>query len=61
LDKEIARLGQERDKLKGRLDNPAFVERAPAEVVSKEQARLESLTADLARLESQKARLARLA
>ena len=61
LDKEIARLGQERDKLKGRLDNSAFVERAPAEVVSKEQARLESLTADLARLESQKARLARLA
>lgn len=61
LDKEIARLGQERDKLKGRLDNPAFVERAPAEVVGKEQARLESLTADLARLESQKARLARLA
>ncbi|MGB2942861.1 MAG: valine--tRNA ligase [Candidatus Macondimonas sp.] len=60
LDKEIARLAQERDKLKGRLDNPAFVERAPAEVVGKEQARLDSLTADLARLESQKARLARL-
>ena len=61
LDKEITRLCQERDKLKGRLDNPAFVERAPAEVVGKEQARLESLTADLVRLESQKARLARLA
>jgi valyl-tRNA synthetase len=60
LDKEIARLSQERDKLKGRLDNPAFVERAPAEVVGKEQARLQSLHADLARLEDQKARLARL-
>jgi valyl-tRNA synthetase len=60
LDKEIARLSQERDKLKGRLDNPAFVERAPAEVVGKEQARLESLNADLIRIADQKARLARL-
>jgi valyl-tRNA synthetase len=60
LEREIARLGQERDKLKARLDNSAFVERAPAEVVGKEQARLERLGADLLRLESQKARLARL-
>ncbi len=60
LDKEIARLSQERDKLKERLDNPAFIARAPAEVVDKEQVRLDSLTADLARLEDQKARLARL-
>jgi valyl-tRNA synthetase len=40
LEKEIARLDGEIAKLRQKLDSPAFVERAPAEVVAEQRERL---------------------
>lgn len=43
LDKELAKLKEEHDRCQTRLDNTNYVNRAPAEVVAKEQARLVEL------------------
>lgn len=55
LDKEIAEARSDVDRCRGRLDNEAFVSRAPSAVVDKERARLQEHEERLARL------LARLA
>ncbi|WP_142809028.1 valine--tRNA ligase [Tepidiphilus olei] len=59
LAKEIARLQAEIAKAKKKLENPSFVERAPAEVVAQERERIERFSATLAQLEPQLARLER--
>ncbi|WP_028874158.1 valine--tRNA ligase [Tepidiphilus margaritifer] len=59
LAKEIARLHAEIAKAKKKLENPSFVERAPAEVVAQERERIERFSATLAQLEPQLARLER--
>ncbi|MGR8921031.1 MAG: class I tRNA ligase family protein, partial [Gammaproteobacteria bacterium] len=57
LGKEIARLQGEIERAGRKLDNPSFVERAPAAVVDKERARRDDAQAALAKLEEQLARL----
>ncbi|HEX3419978.1 MAG TPA: valine--tRNA ligase [Candidatus Udaeobacter sp.] len=50
LDKEIARIGDEARTVEAKLQNNAFVERAPAAVVEEHRRRLSALTAQLAKL-----------
>ncbi len=60
LDKQLAKLESERTGVSRKLENPDYVDKAPAEVVEKSRAQVESLTADLARLQEQRARIAAL-
>ncbi|HMM44984.1 MAG TPA: valine--tRNA ligase [Candidatus Macondimonas sp.] len=60
LTKQVERAEKELTGLLGRLENPAFVERAPAAVVEKERARAEQLRRELGELNAQRERLARL-
>ena len=64
-DAELARLQKESDKLekelarlKGKLNNPKFVDKAPAEVVQKEKDKLTDAEAALAKLMEQKEKIA---
>ncbi len=50
LDKEIARIDQETRTVEAKLQNQAFVERAPAAVVEEHRQRLSDFTAQLAKL-----------
>ncbi|MCK9510104.1 MAG: valine--tRNA ligase [Pigmentiphaga sp.] len=56
LDKEIARLEGEIGKARAKLDNPRFVERAPAAVVEQEQARIAQFGTTLEQVRAQRAR-----
>ncbi len=58
--KELARLEKQRDRLntdlgktRAKLDNPRFVENAPADVVQKERERAETMAAAIERLQEQ--------
>ena len=57
LDKEIARLSGEITKAQAKLGNASFVERAPAQVVEQERARMEGFNITLNQLQIQRARL----
>ncbi|MGH6893473.1 MAG: valine--tRNA ligase, partial [Dongiaceae bacterium] len=57
LSKEIARLQSEIGKAEHKLGNASFVERAPANVVEVERARLAGFGATLARVREQLGRL----
>ncbi|MGH8671863.1 MAG: valine--tRNA ligase, partial [Burkholderiales bacterium] len=57
LEKEIRRVEGEQHKAQVKLANPSFLERAPADVVTQEHARLESFGATLAKLHAQLAQL----
>ena len=50
LDKEIARIGEEARTVEAKLQNNAFVERAPAAVVEEHRRRLSDLNAQLTKL-----------
>jgi valyl-tRNA synthetase len=50
VSKEIARKVDEASGLKSRLDNPSFVERAPADVVEQSRARFEELMTEIEKL-----------
>ncbi len=54
LDKEIAKAQKDLDSLKVKLDNPGFVNKAPANVVQAERERQEKLTALLEKLTQQR-------
>jgi valyl-tRNA synthetase len=58
LRKEIDKAAGEAAKLKGKLDNPSFVERAPAEVVQEQRERLEEARTVQERLAAALARIA---
>jgi valyl-tRNA synthetase len=58
LDKDLATARKEAQQMAAKLGNPAFTEKAPAEVIEKSQARLAAAEADIARLESRLASLA---
>lgn len=53
LDKELAKLQSEIDKINVKLNNPNFVSRAPEKVVAQERERLENFTATKEKLEKQ--------
>ena len=57
LAKEIARIQHEISKSQGKLGNASFVDKAPANVVQQEQARLLEFSGTLQKLEAQHARL----
>ncbi|MDL2272845.1 valine--tRNA ligase, partial [Desulfovibrio sp. OttesenSCG-928-I05] len=56
LDKELAKMDKERAMLAGKLANPNYVERAPADVVARDKARVEELDDAKAKLTALQAR-----
>ena len=60
LDKEMARQEQDIAKLDGKLDNPAFTERAPADIVAAERQKREQAETALATLTLQRAQIEEL-
>jgi valyl-tRNA synthetase len=60
LDKEIGKLNLETQKLEGKLSNPAFADKAPADVVQKEKDRLIDFAEQLSKLSQQKEKIAAL-
>jgi valyl-tRNA synthetase len=60
LDKELKKTEKERAGVEGRLGNASFVERAPAEVVEKERARLAELGDKMTRIQRSLERLKQL-
>jgi valyl-tRNA synthetase len=57
LEKERVKLEKERDYLVKKLENPQFIERAPAAVLDKDRARLAELSSALERLDTTLKRL----
>jgi len=53
LRKELDKLEKETGRLAGKLENPAFVDKAPADVVAKEQEKLAAVKAEIATLKEQ--------
>ena len=60
LTREVEKLNADLKRCQSKLSNPKFVDRAPAEVVEKEQGRAEQITRDLEELKSRQQRIARL-
>ncbi|MDD3447983.1 MAG: class I tRNA ligase family protein, partial [Gammaproteobacteria bacterium] len=57
LGKEIARLGKDLERAEGKLANPSYVNKAPAEVVEKERQRALELRSALEKLGAQRAQI----
>ncbi|MGM0678043.1 MAG: valine--tRNA ligase [Pseudomonadota bacterium] len=60
LEKEVAKVQKNLTQCRGRLENPSFVDRAPAEVVEKERTRVAEMGASLRELEGQLEKIRRL-
>ncbi|MCG5524092.1 valine--tRNA ligase [Ectothiorhodospira haloalkaliphila] len=60
LEKEVAKVQKNLTQCRGRLENPSFVDRAPAEVVEKERTRVAEMSASLRELEGQLEKIRRL-
>jgi len=60
LDKEILRLQGEVQRVGGKLSNAGFVDKAPAEVIEKERAKLAEAEQALGKLAEQHARISSL-
>jgi valyl-tRNA synthetase len=58
LDKEIDRKQKDRARTEGKINNPSFVEKAPADVVQKERDKLNDLDSALEKLLEQRASVA---
>jgi valyl-tRNA synthetase len=58
LDKEIARLTEDSARTEAKLHNPAFVDKAPAQVVQKERDKLAQHAGAIANLSEQRAKIA---
>ena len=58
LDKEIDRREKDRGRTEGKINNPDFVDRAPADVVQKERDKLQELESALRKLNEQRASVA---
>ncbi|MGM0412701.1 MAG: valine--tRNA ligase [Pseudomonadota bacterium] len=61
LDKAIEKADKDLGRARGKLENPSFVEKAPAEVVEKEREKVAEMENNLAGLREQRDRVARLA
>ena len=57
LDKEIQKISKEMPRIEGKLNNPGFVDKAPAEVIDKEKAKLAELRSLLGNLEQQQRKI----
>jgi valyl-tRNA synthetase len=60
LDKEMEKIRKDLAKISGKLENPNFLAKAPAEVVEKDKARVADMDTALAELEKQRERIAKL-
>jgi len=60
LNKELEKLRKDHERGNTKLGNANFVDRAPAEIVDKERARVEELTSSIQKLEEQLARISAL-
>ncbi|MFT7245531.1 MAG: valyl-tRNA synthetase [Candidatus Azotimanducaceae bacterium] len=60
LTREIDRKEKERERAEGKINNPNFVDKAPADVVQKEKDKLQDLATALQQLVAQKERVASL-
>jgi valyl-tRNA synthetase len=60
LDKEILKKQHEIIRIEGKLSNPAFVDKAPADVIEKEKAKLADLHLSLKNLEVQREKIRKL-
>ncbi|MYM63062.1 valine--tRNA ligase [Pseudomaricurvus sp. HS19] len=60
LTKEIDKLQKDMARVEGKLNNPGFVDKAPAEVVQKEKDKLADMSSTVGKLEEQVAKLAEL-
>lgn len=60
LEKEIMKLSKELTSIQGRLNNPKFIDKAPADVVTKEQSRAHELTDIVSTLQTKMTKIAEL-
>jgi valyl-tRNA synthetase len=60
LDKEIQRIQNDLPRVEGKLSNPAFVDKAPVEVIEKEKAKQGEMRVALANLKAQREKIAAL-
>jgi valyl-tRNA synthetase len=60
LDKEIQRIQNDLPRVEGKLNNPAFVDKAPAEVIEKEKAKLADMHLALTNLQAQREKISAL-
>jgi len=60
LEKEIQKIKQDLPRVEGKLNNPAFVDKAPTEVIDKERTKLAEMQSTLNQLEQQKAKIIKL-
>jgi valyl-tRNA synthetase len=60
LDKEILRIKNDLPRVEGKLNNPAFVDKAPEEVLNKERVKLADMQASLSNLEQQRVKISSL-
>jgi valyl-tRNA synthetase len=54
LDKEVAKLNSEIDRILNKLNNEAFVAKAPEQVIAKEKEKLENFKQSLTKVMEQK-------
>jgi valyl-tRNA synthetase len=60
LEKEIQKINNDLPRVEGKLNNPAFVDKAPPEVIDKEKAKLADLRSMLNNLEQQQLKISAL-
>ncbi len=60
LEREISKAGKNLERARSKLENPRFIERAPAEIVAQERQRLEQMEEALTRLREQYQRISAL-
>lgn len=60
LEKEIQKIRNDLPRVEGKLNNPAFVDKAPVEVLEKERAKLAEMQSLLGNLENQHAKISAL-
>jgi valyl-tRNA synthetase len=60
LDKEIQRIQNDLPRVEGKLNNPAFVDKAPVEVIEKEKAKLAEMHGALKNLQAQREKISDL-
>jgi len=60
LDKEIQRIKADLSRVENKLNNSAFVDKAPRQIIEKEQAKLAEMHSQLIKLEQQYVRITAL-